>query len=386
MWRFIEPKVVFGENALEHLKTITGKKAIIITGKTVQKMAFVEKVTTYLKEAGLETSVFDQVEPNPSIETVKKGAQMLGEVKPDWVIGLGGGSNIDAAKAMWALYERPDLSVYDINPYTRLDLRKKAQFIAIPTTSGTGSEVTWASTITDTEKHRKTVLVSEEIVPDIAIIDPFFPSKMPPWLTADTGLDSLVHTIEAYVSRWSNDFSDALAIKALQLIFHYLPRAYKNMADIEAREKMHYAATMAGMAIGNSQVGIAHSLGHALGATFDVPHGKAVGVFLPYVVEYNSGETGDRYTEIATAINIHDKEGGVIRKLTGKIREFISELNEPLSIKKMEIDTLEFKSNLERLCDYAYDDPGTLGNPRVPTKEEIKKLYMYVWEGKEIDF
>ena len=384
MWKFICPKLVFGEDALEQLKKVEGKKAFIVTGKTVHKMGFVEKVASYLKEAGLEVSIFDEVEPDPSIETIEKGAKMLTKFAPDWIIGLGGGSNIDAGKAMWVLYERPDLSLYDINPITKLRLRKRARYIAIPTTSGTGSDATWAIVITDTKENRKMVLGSEEIIPDISIIDPFLPSKMPPWLTADTGLDLLTHAIEAYVSQWRNDFSDALAIKSMQLAFQYLPRAYRNGDDKEAREKMHNAATMAGLAIGNSQAGIAHSLGHALGALFGIPHGRAVGLFLPYVIEYNAKET-DRYVDIARSINIGNDEEAV-QKLVEKVRGLITELNEPLSIKDMDIDEESYKSKLGKLIDYANEDASAIANPRIPNKEELKKLYNYAWEGKKIDF
>ena len=309
---------------------------------------------------------------------------MLTKFAPDWIIGLGGGSNIDAGKAMWVLYERPDLSLYDINPITKLRLRKRARYIAIPTTSGTGSDATWAIVITDTKENRKMVLGSEEIIPDISIIDPFLPSKMPPWLTADTGLDLLTHAMEAYVSQWRNDFSDALAIKSMQLAFQYLPRAYRNGDDKEAREKMHNAATMAGLAIGNSQAGIAHSLGHALGALFGIPHGRAVGLFLPYVIEYNAKET-DRYVDIARSINIGNDEEAV-QKLVEKVRGLITELNEPLSIKDMDIDEESYKSKLGKLIDYANEDASAIANPRIPNKEELKKLYNYAWEGKKIDF
>jgi alcohol dehydrogenase class IV len=386
MWRFIGPKLIFGRGALDHLKTLKGKKAFIVTDKTVRTMGFTEKAVLRLKEAGLEAMIFDEIEPNPSIEKIQNGVQSIRAFRPDWIIGFGGGSSIDAGKAMWVLYERPDLSLYDINPYTKLNLRVKSRFIAIPTTSGAGSDATWAIAVTSTEENRKKILASEEIIPDIAIVDPFFPSTMPSQLTADTGLDSLVHAIEAYVSPWSNVFSDALAMKAIQLIFHYLPRSFKNRDDEEARAQVHYAASMAGMAMGNSQVGVAHSMGHALGAFYGIPHGRAVAIFLPYIIEYNFKEACERYGEIAASIAIGGYEQKTVQKLTEKILKFIKALNEPTSIKELDIDKRNFTSNLENLVNHAFDDPSVLGNPRTPTKKEIERLFTYVWEGKKIDF
>lgn len=386
MWRFIGPKLIFGRGALDHLKTLRGKKAFIVTDKTVCTMGFTEKVVLRLKEVGFEVMIFDEIEPNPSIDKIQNGVQTIRDFSPDWIIGFGGGSSIDAGKAMWVLYERPDVSLYDINPYTKLNLRAKARFIAIPTTSGAGSEATWAIAVTNTEEKRKTILASEEIIPDIAIVDPFFPLTMPSQLTADTGLDSLVHAIEAYVSPWSNVFSDALAIKAIQLIFRYLPRSFENRDDEEAREQVHYAASMAGMAMGNSQVGVAHSMGHALGAFYGIPHGRAVAVFLPYAIQYNVKETLKRYGEIATSVAIKGNEREAVQKFIIKIRNLIKALNEPTSIKELGIDKRIFTSNLENLVNYAFDDPSVLGNPRTPNKEEIKRLYTYAWEGKKIDF
>jgi len=387
MWQFRCPQLKFGEDSLETLRGIEGEKAFIITGKTVSKQTFFEKILNYLEIAGLEVLIFDEVQSEPSFENVREGAKIAAEFGPDWIIGLGGGSNMDAAKAIWVLYERPDLSLYDINPFTELGLRKKARYIAIPTTSGTGSEVTGALVITDTKEHRKMGFDSEEIIADISIIDPALPSKMPPGLTADTGLDALTHSIEAYVSQWKNDFSDVMAIKAMQLIFKYLPKAYKNGNDREAREKMHNAATMAGLAIESSMVGIAHSLGHAFGASFKIPHGKAVGLFLPYVAEYNAKEALDRYVDIARAIGIRGEPKEAVQRLVEKIRDLIAEINEPLSIKEMGIiDAKGFKSKLERLVDHASEDASAVSNPRMPNKEELEKLYNYAWEGKKVDF
>ena len=276
MWEFTSPKsIVFGEGALEYLREIEGKRALIITDKVIRNLGFVEKVTSYLREAGLSVEIFDEVEPEPSKETVTKCAERAELFEPDWIVGLGGGSCIDAAKASWALYERPDIQIDEISPLLKLSLRKKAKLIAIPTTSGTGSEATWAIVITDTKEKRKMELASKELVADIVILDPQLPLTMPKRLVADTGVDALVNALEAYISQWHNYFSDLPAINAVQAIFKYLPRSYNNSQDKEAKENMHYAATMAGLAFSNSQICVAHAMGHALGALFKIPHGRS---------------------------------------------------------------------------------------------------------------
>lgn len=388
MWEFTSPrKIIFGEEALEYLKEIEGKKALIITGKTVRKLGFADKVSKCLEEAGIETQVFDEVEPEPSIETIVKGAELAREHGPDWLIGIGGGSNMDAAKAIWVLYERPDMEVGAISPLIKLGLGKKAHLICIPTTSGSGSEGTWATIITDSSGRVKLELASKELVPDIVILDPQFPKSMSPRLTADTGMDALVHSIEAYVNQWRNDFSDAMAIGAIKTIFEFLPRAYKNPEDIEAREKMHIAATMSGLAFGNAQAGIAHAMGHALGAVFKIPHGRTVGVLLPYVVKYGAKEAVERYAEIARAIGIEactDEES--VEKLVQAIKDLMKEVGLPLSIKDMGLDWGAFLGELDELVSRAIVSSESITNPRVPDEEECKKLFICAFNCEEVDF
>jgi len=295
---------------------------------------------------------------------------------------------MDAAKAMWVLYERPDLTIDDITPFEKLNLRKKARLINIPTTSGTGADVTWAVVITDTERKVKLELASKEVVADISILDPALVLDLPPKLTADTGMDALVQAIEAYTVQWKNDFSDALALRAIQLIFKYLPRAFKNgKNDPEAREKMHNAATMSGLAFSNSQIGIVHAMGHSLGAVFKIPHGRSVAVFLPYVMEYNLSEAASLYAEIAEAIGItNGSDEEKARKLIEAIRNLMRELEEPLSIKEMGIPREEFEAKLDELIEKANESTGTIVNPRVPTEEDYRKLFLYAYEGKSVDF
>jgi len=241
--------------------------------------------------------------------------------------------------------------------------------------------------ITDAKEERKMELPSREIVSDIIVLDPELPKSMPPSLVADTGLDALTHAVEAYVSQWRNDISDALAIKAIQIVFKYLPRAYKDSEDKEAREKMHNAGTMAGMAFGNSQVGIAHAMGHSLGAIFKVPHGKTVALFLAPSIEYSAREAMERYAEIARAINIEaETNAEAITGLIEAVRRLCRELKEPSSIKELKITREAFEKRLEDLVTRAANSSCTFMNPRVPDVEETRKLFLYAFEGKEVDF
>jgi len=388
MWELTFPRtVITGEGALEYLKEIEGKRALIITDKVIRKLNFVEKVANYLNQVGLEVKVFDEVEPEPSIETVVKAAEFARQYGPDWLIGLGGGSCMDAAKAMWILYVNPDVEVGEINPFAKFELRKKARLICIPTTSGTGADVTWAAMITDVKEERKMELPSREMVADIVVIDPEFPKSMPPSLVADSGLDALTHAIEAYVSQWSNDFSDALAIKAIQIVFKYLQRAYDNSGDNEAKEKMHNAATMAGIAFSNSQVGIAHALAHSFGAIFRVSHGRIVGLFLPYSIEYGVREATERYADIARAIGIEARTAEeAVEKLIGDIKALYREVGQPTSIKELGTSREDLEKRLDDLVTRAANSSCTFMNPRVPDVEDTRKLFLYAFEGKKVDF
>jgi alcohol dehydrogenase class IV len=388
MWELTFPRtVIIGEDALDYLKAVEGKKALIVTDKVIHRLDFMNKVAECLKEARLEMQVFDDVEPEPSIETIIKGAEFAKKYGPDWFIAIGGGSCMDAAKAMWVVYENPSVAVEGINPVNKLGLRKKARLICIPTTSGTGSDATWATIITNVKDERKMELSSREIVADVSILDPVLPKGMPPKLVAGTGLDALTHGIEGYVSQWRNDFSDVLAIGAIQMVFKYLLRSYGNPEDKEAKEKMHNAATMAGISFGNSQAGIAHAMGHSLGAIFHVPHGRSVGLFLPYSIEYSAKESMERYATIAREIGINAKtDAEAIAKLVQAIRKLNHDLGEPASIKEAGISRKDFDARLDDLTARATNSNCAFMNPRVPDTEEAKKLFVYAYEGKKIDF
>jgi len=389
MQAFTTPRtIVFGEDALEYLKEVEGKRALIVTDKVLHKLGFVEKVANYLKEAGMKVEVFDEVEPEPSLETIAKGTEFAKKYGPDWFIGLGGGSCMDAAKAMWVYYERPDMEVGRMpSPFEKLGVREKARLICIPTTSGTGSEATWGIILTDAKEKRKIELASKDVVADIDIIDPALALSMPPKLAADTGLDALVHAMEAYVCQGSNDFSDALAIKAIQTIFEYLPRAYKDREDKEAKEKMHNAATMAGLAMSNSTAGVAHSMGHSFGAFLHIPHGRAVGVFHPYVIQYSAKEAMGRYAEMAKAIGIKaETDEEAVDKLVEAVKRLMKNVDEPFSVKDMGISWKDYEKSLDDLVKRAAESGATFVNPRVPEEEDYRKLFIYAFNGKKVDF
>ncbi|MFQ5978037.1 MAG: iron-containing alcohol dehydrogenase [Candidatus Heimdallarchaeota archaeon] len=387
MWFFTSPRVVFGEDALEELLELEGQRAFIVTDKVLMELGLVQKVQAVLEKAGFEIAYFDDVESDPSSSTCQAGRVAMEEFAPDWIIAVGGGSVIDAAKAMWFLYERPDMEIWSIFPDIKLGLRNKARLVAIPTTSGTGSDTTFATIITDSAEGRKIILASREIVPDISIVDPSLVEGLPRDLTAMTGLDAITHAIEAYVAEWCNDFSDGLALHALRLAFKYLPICVADGTNMDAREHMHNAATLAGLAFGNSQVGIAHSMAHTMGALFHTPHGEGCGLFLPYAVEFNRSEVNDRYKDICQHLNIplsSDEEPGVI--LGTFLRKFIKELGRPTTIAELGIDKAAFDEKLARLVEFASEDSSTLANPRHPEDADFEKLFLAAYDGKAVDF
>jgi alcohol dehydrogenase class IV len=387
MWYFDSPHIVYGEDARCVLETVEGRRAFIVTDPTMVRLGFVDEVRRRLESAGLEVAVFSEVEPEPSLQTAVRGAEAMRAFEPDWIVGLGGGSCLDAAKAMWIMYERPDVTPDSINPFDTYHLRQKARLITIPTTSGTGSEVTWAIVLTDTAEQRKLGLGTRECVADIAIVDPYFVQGMPARLTADTGMDALTHAFEAYVNTWHNDFSDGLALQAIKLIFTYLPRAYRDGKDMEAREHMHNAATIAGLACSNSLFALAHSLGHSLGALFHIPHGRAVGLFLPYTIEYSAPSGAARYADIARFLGLPaDDEETAAWALSARVRQLMHEIDQPQSIAALGIARADFDAQLEALVDRAESDSQTVTSPRVPDRGEFARLFVYAYEGRPIDF
>lgn len=374
----VPPTIHHGEGALEELKNLTGERAVLVTGgSSMKKFGFLAEAEALLAEAKLETMIVDGVEPNPSVKTIERGKKVMLEFKPDWVIAIGGGSALDAAKIMWAFYEYPELKFDEIIAVGSMPkLRRKAKFVAIPSTSGTASEITAFSVVTDTEKKIKYPIVSPEIIPDIAIVDPKIPATMPAHITANTGMDVLAHAVEAYVSTAATDYTDPLALKAIKLVFEYLPKAYADGKDLTAREEMHNASTLAGMAFSNASLGIIHSLAHKIGGELHVTHGLANAILLPYVIEYNAATAPERYREIEEFLGIDN------------LADAIRELNKKLAIKPsfQAIDWLDytdddFEAILVRMAKNALADPCTLTNPRQPEATDLEKIYQQSYYG-----
>ncbi len=391
MARFTLPRdVYYGKGSLETLKTLKGKKAIIVVGGgSMKRFGFLDKVIGYLKEANIEVELFENVEPDPSVETVMRGAEAMRKFQPDWIIAMGGGSPIDAAKAMWAFYEYPDVTFDDlIIPFNFPELRQKARFLAIPSTSGTATEVTAFSVITDYSKGIKYPLADFNITPDVAIVDPELAETMPAKLTAHTGMDALTHAIEAYVSTLNGPFTDPLALKAIEMVFDYLPSSYNG--NTEAREHMHYAQCLAGMAFSNALLGIVHSLAHKTGAAFStghIPHGCANAIYLPYVIKYNSKNAMHRYAEIARYVGLQgNSDKALTDSLCAKIDEFNVKLGIPKTLKDFGINEEEFLEKVDTIAANAVADACTGSNPRPITPAEMSKLLNCIYYGKEIDF
>lgn len=387
MARFTLPRdIYFGKGTLDELKNLKGKKAIVVVGGgSMKRFGFLDKVVDNLKEAGMEVQLFEGVEPDPSVETVMKGAKAMQEFQPDWIVSIGGGSPIDAAKAMWAFYEYPDVTFEDlIVPFNFPTLRQKAKFLAIPSTSGTATEVTAFSVITDYAKGIKYPLADFNITPDVAIVDPDLAETMPAKLTAHTGMDALTHAIEAYVSTVASPFTDPLALKAIKMVMQYLPASYNGC--MEAREQMHYAQCLAGMAFSNALLGIVHSMAHKTGAAFStghIPHGCANAIYLPYVIKFNAKDmrAAKRYEDIAWELGLDGVDA-----LCAKIDDFNQRLSIPKTLKEFGIDEAEFKEKLSAISENAIGDACTGSNPRIPTQEEMEKLFTCIYYGTEVDF
>ncbi|TRZ93474.1 MAG: iron-containing alcohol dehydrogenase [Dehalococcoidia bacterium] len=390
MWTFSCPLIVYGDGALEYLAQVQGKKAFIVTDKNIVKLGLTKLVTDQLDAVSIKWEVFDEVEPEPSLNTIKKGGVAIGKYQPDWVIGLGGGSCMDAAKAIILLLVRPDLEPDALSVTETYNFRAKARLMCIPTTSGTGAEATWAIVLTDTANDRKLGLGTTECMPDVAILDPVMVAGMPPLITADTGMDVLTHAIEGYVSTWGTSITDGPGLIAARQALEYLPKAYKNGNDLEARKEMQNAAILGGMSFGNSMAGLGHSAGHALGAIFHITHGRTVGLFLPYTMEYlinGSEETTARYAEIARFCRVasgSDKE--CAKALVAKIRALAKEVGQPLSVKDCGIDKAKYDESIPGLIDRALNEVMTMTVTRVPGEEDLEKIFRYAYEGKSIDF
>ncbi len=383
MAAFIVPRTSYhGLGSIENLKQLKGKKAVIVTGgSSMKKTGFLAKTQALLQDAGIASAVFDGVEPDPSIETVMKGAKMFHAEQPDVIVGLGGCSAIDAAKAMWVFYEHPNTTFEEIlPPFSIKPLRQKATFIAIPSTSGTGTEVTCATVITDRAKGVKYPIVSYEICPDVAIIDGDLCASMPPDVTANTGMDALAHDCEAFASTLATSYTDALALESVRMVFEYLPRAYNDGKDMNARQAMHDASCLAGMSFTNALLGIIHSMAHQLGGMFGIPHGCANALLMPNVIRFNSKHTA-KYALLAELLGKTSAEA--FAREVEALRQSVGIVN---SIKAYGINETTWNEKLDAISQNAMNDPCTGCNPRTPTVEEIKNIYIACYDGSSVNF
>ena len=405
MARFTLPRDVYhGKNAIDALKTFKGKKAIVcVGGGSMKKFGFLDKVVGNLKEAGMEVKLFEGIEPDPSVDTVMKGAEAMLEFGPDWIVAIGGGSPIDAAKAMWIKYEYPEITFEEMCKVFGIpELRRKARFCAISSTSGTATEVTAFSIITDYKKGIKYPIADFEITPDVAIVDPDLAHTMPKKLVAHTGMDALTHAVEAYVSTANCDYTDPLALHAIEMIRDNLVKSYND--DMASRDAMHNAQCLAGMAFSNALLGIVHSMAHKTGAVFadygaHIIHGAANAMYLPKVIAFNAKDPVAlaRYGKIADVIGLGGKDDKEkVQLLIKYIRKFNDDLNIPHGIKFYGADSyptaqgfVPEKVFLERLHDIAVNaiaDACTGSNPRQPSVEEMEKLLKCCYYDTEVDF
>jgi len=396
--------------ALDELKTVMGKKRVfIVTDEFLYTNGYTKPITNKLDEMGISHTTFFNVKPDPTLESAKEGAKAMESFKPDCIIALGGGSAMDAGKIMWVMYEHPEVDFMDMamrfvdirkRVYTFPKMGDKAYFIAVPTSAGTGSEVTPFAVITDEKTGVKYPLADYELMPKMAIVDADLMMNAPKGLTSASGIDAVTHSLEAYASMLATDYTDSLALRSLKIIFEYLPRAYENGAeDSEAREKMANAATMAGMAFANAFLGVCHSMAHKLGAFFHLPHGVANALMINEVLKFNSSETPvkmgtfpqygyphtlERYAEIADALSLG---GSSNEEKLENLMKAINELKEKIGIKKTikdyGIDEKEFLDKLDEMSKQAFDDQCTGANPRYPLIDEIKEMYKKAYYGGE---
>ena len=405
MTRFTLPRDIYhGKGSLESLKTFEGKKAMIcVGGGSLKRFGFLDRAIGYLKEAGMEVEVFDGIESDPSVETVMRGADAMLKFEPDWIVAIGGGSPIDAAKAMWIKYEYPETTFEDMCKVFGLPkLRTKAHFCAVSSTSGTATEVTAFSIITDYQKGVKFPIADFEITPDVAIFDPELAETMPKKLVAHTGMDALTHAVEAYVSTANCDYTDPLAIHAIEMIQKDLVPSYNE--DMKARDDMHNAQCLAGMAFSNALLGIVHSMAHKTGAAFadygaHIIHGAANAMYLPKVIAFNAkDETAKkRYGVIADYMHLGgNNDDEKVKLLIDFCRGMNDQLNIPHCIKNYGPDSYPteqgfvpeevFLERLPEIARLAIGDACTGSNPRIPTQEEMEKLLKCCYYDTEVDF
>jgi len=378
MWFFRSPEIVFGEDAVSYISSIDVKRAAIVTDRNLLRTEIPDRVRRALPQ-GSESMVLGDISEEPPLSEMTVHMEKVKEFAPDWFVAVGGGSAMDTAKILFFLYERPDLTVYDLTPLERLGLRRKSRLMAVPTTSGTGSECTWAAVLSVEGEKRKHELASPEILPDYAILDPSFVLELPLEQTRNTASDAIAHAVEAYGSTWRNPYSDAMAEKALELIFGSILGVIENPADVELRNQMHIGASMAGLSFSNSQIGLVHALGHSLGARFKTPHGKAVALFLPHVVEFNYDACPDRYDRLNRMVP--SKYRGT--KLSGSLERMMEAMGQARSGKEAGIPEGEYLSSLDELVAVASESTGMVTNPKDSGSADLRNLFIKAYGAAE---
>ncbi|MFJ5672457.1 iron-containing alcohol dehydrogenase [Bacillus safensis] len=388
MNRFTIPRdIYFGENALEVLKTLEGTKAaLVIGGSSVKRSGNLDKIQQLLSEANIETKVIEGITTEPTTQMVQDGVRVLNEFQPDWVIGVGGGSPMDAAKAMWVFYEHPELTFEAATkPFSLPRLRTKAKFVGISTTSGSASEISNLSVITDSETGVKYPLADFELTPDLAIIDPIMVQSMPKHVTAHSGMDAITHSIEAYVAKPRTIFTNSLAIEAAEVLKDNLLSSYHG--DSKAREQVHYAQAMAGMSFANAVLGNVHSLAHKSGPIFNIPHGCANAIYLPYVIQFNRTVVEDRFAAIAKRLGlVGETNKELVDSLISWIRDLNREMDIPNTLREYGVSEEMFNKHVDEMAANAVQDPCTSTNPRETSVEEMKKLYVAAFYGEDVIF
>lgn len=408
-WFKVPAKIYFERNSIEYLKQMQDvNKVMIVTDRAMVDLGFVSKVTDQLnlRRNKVQVQLFCDVEPDPSVETVKKGADLMRSFQPDTIIALGGGSSMDAAKGMWLFYEQPEVNFDDLKQkfmdirkraFRYPELGKKSNLVCIPTTSGTGSEVTPFAVISDKVAGKKYPLADYSLTPTVAIIDPDFTKNLPAVITADTGMDVLTHAIEAYVSVLANDYTDGLALQAIKMVFKYLGRAVKNGAnDPEAREKMHNASAIAGMAFANAFLGVNHSLAHKIGAEYHVPHGRANAILMPHVIRYNGikpqkcatwpkynyYQADEKYAEVARLLGLKASTAAEgVESLAAAIAELGTDIGIQMSFKAQGLDEAEYMSKLNKVSLLAYEDQCSPANPKLPLVADMEEILKQAYFG-----
>ncbi len=376
MWFFRAPQIIFGEDAISYVGSLEVKRAAIITDRYLLHTDIPLKVQKSLPE-GAESVILGDISEEPPLSEMTTHIEQIREFAPDWFVAVGGGSAIDTSKILFFLYERPDLSVYDLTPLSRLGLRKKSRLMAVPTTSGTGSECTWAAVLSVEGERRKHELASPEILPDFAILDPSFVVALPPEQTRNTACDAFAHAVEAYGSAWRNPYSDAFAEKAMELVSECVIGVIKNPADVNLRNNVHIGASMAGLAFSNSQIGLVHALGHALGARFKTPHGMAVALFLPHVVDFNYDACTERYDRLNRIIP--EQYRGP--RLSVSLENMLGVMGQVRNGREAGISEADFRANLEDLVSLASESTGMVTNPKDAGTADLRDLFNRAYEA-----